>query len=97
MTRRNCSPTATAGSASLRNQSNSTRRTGEGMNLAIEMDAFTAMTVRSLPPCGGEPERGVSPGFGVRGLLLSLALPRKGGGNAAAFADGSVVLTGSFA
>ena len=27
----------------------------------------------------------------------SLALPRKGGGNAAAFADGSVVLTGSFA
>ena len=35
--------------------------------------------VCSLPPCGGELERGVS--RKRRRLLLTLALPRKGGGN----------------
>ncbi|WP_342732263.1 error-prone DNA polymerase [Bradyrhizobium sp. B117] len=35
----------------------------------------------SLPPCGGELERGVSHEHRPRGLPLSLPLPRKGGGN----------------
>ncbi|QOZ28962.1 hypothetical protein XH93_39470 [Bradyrhizobium sp. CCBAU 51753] len=35
----------------------------------------------SLPPCGGELERGVSHKHRPRGLPLSLTLPRKGGGN----------------
>jgi hypothetical protein len=81
------------------------RRTGKGINLAIVMNAFTAMTVRSFPPCGGEPERGLSPEFGVRGLPLSLASRasfarlgrRKGGGNATAFAERYVVESGSIA
>src|SRR3981189_3625693 len=94
MTRRNFSPMATAGSASLRNQSNSTRRTDEVMNLANEMHAFTAVMVGSLPPCGGELERGVSLELRARGLPLSLALPHKGGGNAVAFADRCVVHSG---
>jgi error-prone DNA polymerase len=37
--------------------------------------------VGPLPPCGGELERGVSRESGVCGLLPSLTLPRKGGGN----------------
>jgi hypothetical protein len=82
---------ATAGSARLRNQSNSTRRTGEVMNLTNEMHAFTAVVVGSLPTCGGEVERGESLGLGTRGLPLSLTLPHKGGGNAMAFADRCVV------
>jgi hypothetical protein len=44
--------------------------------------AFVAGKVGSLPPCGGELERGISPGLGARGLPLSLTLPHKGGGNA---------------
>ncbi|WP_298273745.1 OB-fold nucleic acid binding domain-containing protein, partial [uncultured Bradyrhizobium sp.] len=37
--------------------------------------------VGSLPPCGGELERGVSHDHRPCGLPLSLTLPRKGGGN----------------
>src|ERR1700682_4375130 len=93
MTRRNFSPMATAGSARLRNQSNSTRRTGEVTNLAVEMYAFASGAVGSLSPCAGEVERGVSPGLGARDLPPSLALLHKGGGNAAAFADGRPAMT----
>jgi len=71
------------------------RRTGEGMTLEIEM--LAAKTAGSLPPCGGEVERGVSPGFGMRGLPPSLTLPHKGGGNAASFAAARVATGGSLA
>ncbi|MBR1158326.1 error-prone DNA polymerase [Bradyrhizobium elkanii] len=37
--------------------------------------------IGSLPPCGGELERGVSHDHRPCGLPLSLTLPRKGGGN----------------
>ena len=53
--------------------------------------AFVAGKVGSLPPCGGELERGVSPGFGARGLPPSLTLPHKGGGNESASAGGHLV------
>jgi hypothetical protein len=42
-------------------------------------------------------ERGVNPGLGVRGLPPSLALPHKGGGNAAVFAERLVIRSGSLA
>src|SRR5579863_8410665 len=94
MTRRSFSPMAIAGSARLRNQSNSTRRIAEVMNVAWT-DAFAAYALGSHPPCGGEVERGVSLGLDARGLPPSLTSrasfahlgPRKGGGNVAAYAD----------
>lgn len=70
------------------------RRTGEVMNLAKEMHAFTAVTVSSLPPCGEELEKGVSPGFSARGLPPFLTLPRKGGGDAVVFAEGFSIQSG---
>jgi hypothetical protein len=95
MTRRNCSPMATAGSARLRNRSNSTRRTDDTMNLVSKMQGSAARTVGSLPPCGGEVERGVGHDLGVRGLPPSLTLPRRGGGNGEVVADRGVADGGS--
>jgi hypothetical protein len=37
----------------LQNQSSSTRRTGEGMNLAVEMHSFATRTIGSVPHKGG--------------------------------------------
>ena len=71
-------------------RSNSTRRTGEVMNLTVEIHMSATSIVGSLPPCGGELERGANPGFGARGLPLSLTLPHKGGGNAIAYAGRGV-------
>ncbi len=45
-----------------------------------------APAVGSLPPCGGELEKGVATRTAVA-ATPSLTLPRKGGGNAAVFAE----------
>lgn len=46
-----------------------------------EHESGTHERLGSLPPCGGELERGVSHDQRPRGSPLSLTLPRKGGGN----------------
>ncbi|MCK1717552.1 error-prone DNA polymerase [Bradyrhizobium sp. 141] len=46
-----------------------------------EHESGTHEWLGSLPPCGGELERGVSHDQRPRGSPLSLTLPRKGGGN----------------
>src|SRR5258708_38621463 len=89
MTRRNFSPMAIAGSARLRKASNSMRRTGDQMKSVIKMHKGAVAAAGSLPPCGGEVERGVNPNRSARGLSPSLTLeselrssrPHKGGGN----------------
>src|SRR5216684_2933279 len=50
MTRRNFSPTATAGSARLRNQSNSTRRTGEVKGMIAGYISTSFRGARSANP-----------------------------------------------
>jgi hypothetical protein len=45
----------------------------------ISAGAASERTMRSLPPCGGGPGRGVSRNGGARGLPLSPTFPRKGG------------------
>jgi error-prone DNA polymerase len=42
---------------------------------------FATGTIGSLPPCGGEVERGVNPLLRARVSPPSLTLPRKGGGD----------------
>ncbi len=65
------------------------------MNLVRKMQGCAARTLGSLPPCGGERERGVSPDPGGRGSPPSLTLPYNGGGNAAVFAARGVADGGS--
>ncbi len=48
------------------------------------MNGASSGMAGSLPPCGGEVERGVNPTLGIRGIPP--ALPHKGGGNSPACA-----------